>query len=490
MQVRKFEAPTMNEALQIVKQELGPDAIILSTKNHRKGFGLLSKASVEVTAAISEKSLGKKTLTERVVNEESKNQIRKMPATKQAEVYDGFDDYIRGKHEKKREDQKNRDELEAIKARANSRPGRYVEIEESGEVSRGKVSQAPQKISPAYGRSGKFESESVPNADIPPQGAARFSVDYFSSVLAGDEFNAKKGSDSDDVREEVRRLKLVIEDLKSEQASISDSRTISKKGEEYEEEFQKLLLNGVDRKVAAKILKMASNRLSREEMHNQRKITEALALEMMEMLRVENIMDFRSGSGQRTYAIVGPTGVGKTTTIAKIAAQAVLHMNLRVGLINVDTYKVAAVDQLATYAKILNVPFRQATNTLELERALNEFKPLDLVLIDTSGHSQKDAEGMANAKKLLESIPAIRSLLIMSATTRDQELYDILSRFSAYHPSGLLFSKLDEATVFGCLLNICSRTNLPMTYFTVGQRVPEDVELASKERVVDLILDL
>lgn len=189
-------------------------------------------------------------------------------------------------------------------------------------------------------------------------------------------------------------------------------------------------------------------------------------------------------------ALIGPTGVGKTTTVAKIASEAILRRGCKVGLINLDSYKVAAFDQLGTYSKILNVPFRSTATSEELASALRDFQGLDLVIIDTTGRSQRDPESLGEMQAMLRDIPDLSTYMVLSVTTRDSELYDMASRFSMFHPRGLIVSKLDEATIYGAIYNLFQKVKIPLAYFTTGQRVPEDIEEATPERVAALILDI
>jgi flagellar biosynthesis protein FlhF len=112
------------------------------------------------------------------------------------------------------------------------------------------------------------------------------------------------------------------------------------------------------------------------------------------------------------------------------------------------------------------------------------------VLVDTTGRSQRDPASLQQMQELLRSASGIRTQLVLAVATRDNELYDQATRFSAFKPEGIVFSKLDEATLYGSIYNVCQRTKLPLTYFTTGQRVPEDIEEASPERVAALIMDL
>lgn len=500
MQVKKFEAPSMQEALNLVKTELGPEAIILSTKNHRKGFGLLSKASVEVTAAVADKSLMKKSITERVVPPQTKAAVSKLPAAKQAEIYNDFSGYYteradriknrnaaptsRGvtpnEHREQNQNRQNQQkEAPPNQSRVQSRAAaaqRYIDISDDDE-------ETPQQS--GYGRNGKVPTQAAQNQSSynaapvqTQQSLEQYSVAPVASL------------DVEALQEDIKRLKMMLEEIKIEQVALNDSKIADSSSDELQVEFNNLLRNGIDKRFATPLIKQVTFSVPRESIRDSAKIVETLAVEIMENVKIDHPIDYRPGSERKVFALLGPTGVGKTTTIAKLASQAILQKNLRVGLINVDTYKVAATDQLATYAKILNVPFRQASNALELDRALQEFKPLDLVLIDTSGRSQRDSESLTQMRSLLSENPQIRPLLIMSATTRDQELYDIVNRFKIFNPTGLIFSKLDESATFGCIYNVSLKTKLPLTYFTVGQRVPEDIEPASRERLADLILDL
>ncbi len=138
----------------------------------------------------------------------------------------------------------------------------------------------------------------------------------------------------------------------------------------------------------------------------------------------------------------------------------------------------------------MSIPFRSVNTKEELNQAIYDFSSLDLVLIDTTGRSQKDQESLLQLRHLLGGIENCQTALMMSATTKDSDMNDVVSRFKLFNPAGIVFSKLDETSVYGCIYNTQKKTALPLLYFTVGQRVPEDIEKASAERVVDLILDL
>lgn len=520
MQIKKFEAPSMNEALQLIKTELGPDAIILSTKNNKKGFGLLSKASVEVTAAISDKSLAKKKITEKVMPEKVKQQLSRASATKQSQVYEDVSGFYASRGQARQQinatqpatparaqtqsqNSNSRASVAAAAAQTATRqsPGakRYVDISDDDTTS------TTQTAGSAYGRNGRLPGTAVASSATTATSTQSTSASRAASMSMAGVVSSSHVSERVDtqmlhsvatLQEDVDRLKNIIEELKSEQSMLSDGKAQEGSTEQLQEEFKNLLRNGIDKKLATQLVKTVAFTMERDELKSTERLVDALAVEIMNSLKVEDALNLKELSKQvknghpKVVALVGPTGVGKTTTVAKLASQAILQYNLKVGLINVDTYKVGASDQLSAYAKILNTPFRHATTVPELDRALAEFKPLDLVLIDTSGRSQKDSESLAQMKSVLAEFPKIESVLILNSTTRDQELYDMITRFKIFDPQGIVFSKLDEASTFGTIYNVCVRSGLPLTYFTVGQRVPEDIETASRERVASLILDL
>lgn len=190
-------------------------------------------------------------------------------------------------------------------------------------------------------------------------------------------------------------------------------------------------------------------------------------------------------------ALVGPTGVGKTTTLAKLAARYVLKNGARrVALITTDNYRIGAHEQIRTYGRILGVPVRVVGDSKELSSALRELSGKSLVLIDTAGMGQRDMRLVEQFNRLQESAREIRSYLVLSATTMHSALDEIVSGFAPVRPSGCVLTKLDEATNLGGLLSTLANTGLPLAYMCDGQRVPEDIHLARPHSLVSQALDL
>lgn len=190
----------------------------------------------------------------------------------------------------------------------------------------------------------------------------------------------------------------------------------------------------------------------------------------------------------RIIALVGPTGVGKTTTTAKLAAMYALNRGNKVALITMDIFRVGAVEQLKTYSRIMGIPLEVASTPKELEKAVEKHSACDLIFIDTAGRSHKDKEKLDEMKNFLDNKIPIEVYLCLSATTKDRELEEILNRFRIFQVSKVVFTKIDECESFGNMVNLLMKDNLQIAYFTTGQRVPEDIEVATSAKLADMIL--
>ena len=194
---------------------------------------------------------------------------------------------------------------------------------------------------------------------------------------------------------------------------------------------------------------------------------------------------------QRVIFFIGPTGVGKTTTIAKIASQLCVNHKRKVVLLTTDTYRIAAAEQLRTYASILDVPFRVIYTEDEMMTAVKEYKDYDYILVDTAGHSQHNADQKESTAHFLRSIDDSVDkdvYLVVSATTKYRDLLAITDAYSEFTDYKLIFTKLDETTTLGNLFNLCMHTGASMSYITMGQNVPDDIEVFSPQSTVKQLL--
>ena len=195
-------------------------------------------------------------------------------------------------------------------------------------------------------------------------------------------------------------------------------------------------------------------------------------------------------SGHRLVAVVGPTGVGKTTTIAKLAANYRLRERKRVGLITVDTYRVAAVEQLRTYADIIDLPMEVVATPREMREAVARMSHLDLVLMDTAGRSPRDEVRIQELKSMLAEARPDEVHLVLSATAGANAMAATADRFSEVGTTAITLTKLDEATSLGHLISLIRKCPLPIAYLTDGQNVPDDIQVAVARRLASAMLGM
>lgn len=190
----------------------------------------------------------------------------------------------------------------------------------------------------------------------------------------------------------------------------------------------------------------------------------------------------------RVVAFVGPTGVGKTTTIAKIAAEELLKNKRKVGLITADTFRIAAVEQLKTYANILQIPVEVVFSTEEIADAMTKLSDCDLILIDTAGRNYGDAVFVDQLNEFLTASQPDETCLVLALTTKSTDLEHIVGNFEGVAVDKFIFTKLDETTSYGALYNLTHRFKKPLAYLTTGQNVPDDIEVATAERIAKLVV--
>jgi len=211
---------------------------------------------------------------------------------------------------------------------------------------------------------------------------------------------------------------------------------------------------------------------------------------IVDILKNPTLINTEKGDPQ-TIVFMGPTGVGKTTTIAKLSSILALKHGLRVGLITADTYRIAAVEQLKTYADILGLDIRVVYKPEEMADHLRALRAKsDIVLVDTAGRSHKSKESLDELKVLLETVPDSKRYLVLSVTTRYKDLCKIVSSYDLISDFNLIFTKLDEAETLGSLMNICCLTGKKAAYVTFGQNVPDDLEAIKPDKIAKSILGL
>ncbi len=196
----------------------------------------------------------------------------------------------------------------------------------------------------------------------------------------------------------------------------------------------------------------------------------------------------KNNSQAKIIAFVGPTGVGKTTTLAKLATKAKLLRGKKVAIISADTFRIAAVEQLKTFATIADIPFEVVYSQEDIKKAVLKFSDMDHIFIDTTGRSQRDKSNLEDIKNMLASIEPGEVHLVLSATTKQKDMHEILEKFKGLFINRLIFTKIDETTTLGLILNVAERTRKPISFITFGQNVPEDIDRINPAKIAKMIL--
>jgi flagellar biosynthesis protein FlhF len=268
-----------------------------------------------------------------------------------------------------------------------------------------------------------------------------------------------------------------VEELRTMLASVLERIDAPREGAGSDPEEELLLRNDVDPRIARDLL---------EEF--RRRPRGGLRDFLSGKIPVSAQDPLRALGGGRVM-FVGPTGVGKTTTIAKLAAIHSLWEGKRVVLITADTYRIAAVEQLRTYAKILGIPMEVVFQPEEIRSALRRHGDADLVLLDTAGRSHKDQRRMDELKTLHEQFEPEAVHLVIASNIKYRDMLDVIDRMGVVPLSSLIFTKVDETSAFGPLLNAVVDFRLPISFLTVGQGVPNDIEVARPDRIAGLLLE-
>jgi flagellar biosynthesis protein FlhF len=250
--------------------------------------------------------------------------------------------------------------------------------------------------------------------------------------------------------------------------------------------YKSLVEAGVSKALAREIIGAAHTELAKDDFDDEDVVMEKLQEKLGKLIKLSGPIKL-NGSGARTIALIGPTGVGKTTTIAKLAAHYSIKEKRSVALITADTYRIAAVEQLKTYADIIGVTLDVALTPSELRRAVRNHSDKDIIFVDTAGRSQLNQTRLVELKSFIEAAEPDENHLLISATTDRQEVFNIIEKFGCINVSSFIFSKVDECAAPGIIFNVLSASEKPISYITTGQDVPDDIEVASEERLLDLL---
>ena len=287
------------------------------------------------------------------------------------------------------------------------------------------------------------------------------------------------------IKEEIHELKDLVGFVTDQWAE----ETVKDRGPILSALFRRLKRSDVDHRLATKLIAVTSRELAKCAKIDERESLKVLFDVMKRQTLTAGPIELGQ-SGPKTVVLIGPTGVGKTTTLAKIAAHYSMFSKKKVGLLTIDTFRIGAVEQLRTYANILELPLKVADTPEQMRRFISDFCDMELVLIDTGGRSQKDKDKMG---ELLNFVGGRDDMyyevhLLLSGATKNRDLVEITREFGKVPTDYVIFTKLDECNSFGGILNEILWTQKPVSYLTTGQSVPDDIEVAEAGRIVEFVL--
>ncbi len=297
-------------------------------------------------------------------------------------------------------------------------------------------------------------------------------------------------------KEEEKSGETIVKQKPEETAEIEEAVPVDEEKEkeiEYAKNckeliYQQMLANEVDKEIADSIMEEVNRSLPEDALLDQ--ILANIYQKIILMIGQPYLIDAKPKDKTIFIFFLGSTGVGKTTTIAKIASKLKLEEKANIVLVTADTYRIAAVEQLKTYANILSVPLKVIYSPKELEESMEELSQYDICLVDTAGRSHKDKEQMNDIRELMEQIPiAERQIyLVLNAGTKYNDLQEIASTYSSFTDYSIIFTKLDETSSAGAMLNIKMKTKCPLSYVTWGQNVPDDIGEIDPQKVAKQLL--
>lgn len=466
MQVRKYEATSIKEAVQQVKEDLGPDAIILSTREAERRLGASVGKRVIVTAAVNEATYHKKQLVDSQLTDSDRERLRKKPVRAQRQVIDHIFQNIN----QKRED----------KGRKISQvPYALIEDDEP------ELKKTPQRVATSSEMTYSPKKTDKPSAKKRVLSAVKEAAEasekgWFSGSL---DFT-KEIKQIGGLKKEIDRLKHTIRSMEANKirTEVSGERVSQSVIEGRHKYLTEL---GIADEIARTLLKSAEKSLG-EHIVNKAKLDSWIAKWILKNIKVDN-----QPLKNRLHFFAGPRGGGKTSTLVKMASHLAIKHQKRVAIITTDTEKIGATEQLRIYSQILNIPFAVWHQEQKIEDFLSQLHGVDHILFDTVGSSLLNGSDMDRLQNCLgQKLPSKSVHLVLPAHMRDQELYSLVRRYECIKYDDVILTNMDQIQNHGILLNLQNKTKAPYYSFSYGPKVPEDFEWASKEQVLDYIFKI
>lgn len=461
MKIKRFFAKDMRTALKEVKDELGVDAVIMSNKKLANGVEIVAAVDYDKAAPKAAAQPQAAPAPQRAVQQPTHNFVKPEPKRAQPEPQ-----------------AKVADSLQALLERQSPRP-RSPELasmfSQSGiDTSEHYQEQAQPRTTNMFARENETPKRMQTQADsLGFDDLDQDFDDLDAPVAPRSQANNNESAQMSAMRDEMNAIRQLLE----HQVSGLMQQDMARRDPTRACMIDRLVGMGIDKDVAEQMACFIPDDVSRQQGWK------ALLQMVEDQMQTTNNEILRQGG---VYALVGPTGVGKTTTVAKLAALGAQKYGAdKVALITTDTYRIGAYEQLATYGRIIGCGVKQVKDANELAEVLYHLRNKRLVLIDTAGMSQRDLRLTEQLNTLMRNQRVdIRSYLVLSATAQINVLQETVRHFKKVQLSGCIFTKLDESLSLGEIISIAIQNRLPIGYLTNGQRVPEDIRVANAEKLV------
>ena len=482
-----YRAYSMTQALAAVQADLGGKAVITTTRSYRRGgfMGIGGRQVVEVTAQLPKTPAASK-------ERPKPTPSPKPPAAKTATVSQSMAGRA---YSASREPGKARERL-SIAMTPNTMP-----VPES-------LATPPQRgaEAPVIGLQQKSSSQVVQAVACRQQSRLPGSPQRFmlqpqqelsgvTSKAAGDANSVEDSVDdaadrvSHSMQQELESIKSMVSTVLDRQENIHAAPT--KLPEELFEHYLHLVSQDLSDQLAEEVLMTVAGELSGDEIGQEEVVRASIQEHLAALIPVGEDVRLQVGrpGEPRVIVLVGPTGVGKTTTVAKLAAACKLHGRHSVGLITADTYRIAAVDQLRTYANIIGLPLEVALTPADMKQAIHALRGCELILVDTAGRSQNDKDKLAELREMITAADPDEVHLVLSGTAGQRVLMREAEAFSPVGIDRIVLTKLDEAVSFGMLVNVIRQVGATLSFMTTGQEVPDHIEPGSASRLAELVME-
>lgn len=495
MQVKRFRGSSMQEALAVVKKEFGEEAVILKAKAlPRSGvFDLLKKDTIEVVAAIDVPDLK--------WSELSAN--KRIQTTGQRTAL--AEKYVR-------QSKQQRSGAQRLRRSVSGKPAFYHVlnqkiVEEKKSVSKSKKNIKRQAVTPKKKEKHQTQKkEMVANKKRPVSERSKKAAPTQRTAKAGcapvirknivkpqvygENSRTFKSEESiQSLKAEVKKLRSIVTSMAEQLGPLNDLsiREFADMPTPLAREAMALIECGIEKHIARELVERATSSILLESFHQKGLIREKILEEITKVIKTSGPISCKKGKS-KVIALVGPTGVGKTTTLAKLAANSKFVFDKNVSLISADTYRMSAIEHLNTFAGIAHLPISAVYSPSELKASLAAQQDKDLVFIDTAGRSPRDQKHLGELKEFMTCARPDQIHLVLPANIKSMDLLDTVRRFSILPIDHIVISKIDETSTLGSMVNIAVEVDNPISYITNGQMIPDDIELANSRSLANMIL--